>query len=158
MTHLCFEADMSLRWTGWRKRLLVAIWDFRMLNVSWSCWKETKGYTFICRLLSLRWTVAPLGSICRALLCRDVTNPATGKGPSLKPSSCIWDMYIFICLLLRFFSVLLVQTELVENCSGHVVPTGVERSYRTVKGKGRKPQTSMTRSSKAYLFLHQGCL
>jgi len=84
MTHLCFEANTSLRWTGWRKRLLIVLWDFIMLNVWWSCQKETQGCTFIQRLLLLVWTTVPPGSIHRALLCKDVAKPAMPKGPSPK--------------------------------------------------------------------------
>lgn len=132
MTHLCFEANMSLRCTGWRRRLLLGC--------------------YIVKYVSERSTGIHLHPeavvTCTAVQSNDKTCSTRG---SQSPwfCSCTQAVLIIIKFLLRFSlvtnkAVMLNTTnfsrKLLQSCYSKWI--AVERNYLCIKGKSKnKPKS-----------------
>lgn len=145
MTHLCFEAKMSLRWTGWRRRLLLGCHNVKyVLIVS----ERNTGIH-----LNPEAVVTCEGGRCTAVQRNDQFCSTRGS-QSQKFYFCIQAVLIIAYFLLGFSlvtnkAILLNTTNSVENCSSHVIPSGLERNYLSIKWKKEKT------TPKAFLYLYQ---
>lgn len=134
MTHLCFETKMSLRWTGWRRRLLLGCHNVKyVLIVS----ERNTGIH-----LNPEAVVTCEGGRCTAVQRNDQFCSTRGS-QSQKFYFCIQAVLIITYFLLGFSlvtnkAILLNTTNSVENCSSHVIPSGLERNYLSIKWKKEK--------------------